>query len=93
MSTHHVENIPAIIGKMVRLEQQLGAAYPGIKLRWARIYGRRWSHLLGEVHDPTAVPMKLQINNEYGVIIEKHEILAMEDVENIVGLLKGEFGE
>ena len=49
--------------------------------------------MLGEVHDPTAVPMKLQINNEYGVIIEKHEILAMEDVENIVGLLKGEFGE
>ena len=86
----HVENIPAIIGKMVRLEQQLGAAYPGISCA-----GQEFTVGVGricEVHDPTAVPMKLQINNEYGVIIEKHEILAMED-ENIVGLLKGEFGE
>lgn len=92
MCTENGEDIREIMSRIVRLDRELCAAHPGIMLRWARIYGTRWAHLLGEVHELTAIPLKLQINQEYGLIIENPEILSAKDVESIVDLLKGEFG-
>jgi hypothetical protein len=93
MSPGNVEDIPATFSRIVSLNRYLSAAYPGIRLRWAQIYGARWAHLLGEVHELTAIPLRLQINQNYGLLIENPEILGQEDVDFITSVLKGEFGK
>jgi hypothetical protein len=77
---------------IIRLHRDLSCKYPGLKMRWSRIYGSRWAHFLGGSAEVSFFPVKLVLNQDFGLWIENPEVLAQADLERIVGQLKGEFG-
>lgn len=82
---------PVQYERIVALHNYLTTRYAGLSLHWVKIYGNRWAHLLGGGRDILSVPLKLELNADYGLFIENPEILAGEDLSNVVELVKGAF--
>lgn len=76
---------------ITRLHRDLSCKYPGLRMRWSRIYGSRWAHFLGGSAEVSFFPVKLALNQDFGLCIENPEVLTQADLERIVGQLKGEF--
>lgn len=74
-----------------RLHGELSLQYPGLSMRWSRIYGSRWAHFLGGSADVSFSPLKMVLNQDFGLCIENPEVIARSDLEQIVVQLKGEF--
>jgi|GEM_PF-1725180 len=64
------------------------AHYPGLRLRWVNIYGKRWSHLYGDYDIVAIRPLKVQLNNNYGICIDNPEIIGRRNLEEIIAILK-----
>ncbi|MEN6391238.1 MAG: hypothetical protein ABFD04_12545 [Syntrophomonas sp.] len=77
--------------RILQLHQEYSHRYPGLSLRWSRIYGSRWAHFLGGGAAVSFAPYKLALNNNFGLCIENPEILDPADLDIIVSELKGEF--
>lgn len=76
---------------ILRLDQEYNRRYPGLSLRWTRIYGSRWAHFLGRASLSSNYPYKLVLNENFGLWIENPEILDPADLDTIVSELKGAF--
>lgn len=63
--------------------------YPGLKLRWSRIYGKRWAHFLGNSSDLSFCPVRVEISPGYGLSIENPEYLDEAELKKIISMLKG----
>lgn len=73
------------------LHQEYSRRYPGLIMRWSRIYGSRWAHFLGGGATVSFAPYKLALNNSFGLCIENPEILKPADLDMILSELKGAF--
>lgn len=63
--------------------------YPGIKLRWSRIYGPRWSHIYGDASDIFCLDtQRVQISKDIGLCIENAADLPRADFARMIDLLK-----
>jgi hypothetical protein len=76
---------------ILHLHQEYRHRYPGLIMRWARIYGSRWAHFLGGSGTVSFVPYKLALNDNFGLCIENPEILNPADLDTIISELKEEF--
>lgn len=66
-------------------------AYPGLILRWSRIYGKRWSYLYGGEEGPDTVglnALRIKLNSDFGVCIENPDRLTQAELNQLTGLLK-----
>lgn len=62
--------------------------YPGLKVRWAKIYGNRWSYLFGNSGEVSLNSKKIRLNDEYGIYIDNSEILKLKELEELIAALK-----
>jgi hypothetical protein len=77
---------------MHECQEELIRAYPDLKLRWVRIYGKRWAYLYGNFDNEGALaPLKIQLNHDYGLCLDNSEVIPETDLVNILKLLKERF--
>ncbi len=62
--------------------------YPELKVRWAKIYGRRWSYLYGNSEEISLNFKRIRLNDEYGIYIDNLEILALGELEELTAAMK-----
>ncbi|HWP97681.1 MAG TPA: hypothetical protein VN426_12625 [Syntrophomonadaceae bacterium] len=77
--------------RIAQYHEYLTRQYPGLSLRWSRIYGNRWAHILGGRADVVFFPLKVELNQHYGVCIENPEILAEVELGRIITMLREVF--
>lgn len=77
--------------RIAQLHREYSRRYPGLIMRWARIYGSRWAHFLGGSGTVSFAPYKLALNDNFGLCIENPEILDPADLDAIISELKEEF--
>lgn len=68
--------------------QALQDIYPGIQIRWARIYGRRWAFQYGDGFDSLAVTIKYKINEQMGLIINHQELIPEQELPLVINTLR-----
>ncbi|MEN6325438.1 MAG: hypothetical protein ABFD18_04395 [Syntrophomonas sp.] len=73
------------------MNQELLALYPGLIIRWSRIYGSRWAYLWGTSDGIALNPVKVALNHNYGICIDNPEIFIDDELEKIVFNLKESF--
>jgi|UPI0000573E91 hypothetical protein len=69
-------------------DNQILRINPEIKIRWARIYGSRWAHLLGNFDDIALKPLRIKLNNNYGILIDNSNSLPPADLQQLIAILK-----
>jgi len=62
--------------------------HPELKLRWARIYGRRWSYLYGNSSEISLDFKRIRLNDDYGICIDNSEVLPPEELEELTTILE-----
>lgn len=73
-------------------QDDLVRAYPELKIRWARIYGKRWAYLYGNSSDVSCqAPLKIEINQDYGLCIDNNGIISVEELDKVVATIKERF--
>lgn len=70
------------------INQELLALYPGLMLRWSKIYGSRWAYLCGSRGEVLLNPVKIALNHDYGLYIDNPDIFNKDELENIILSLK-----
>jgi len=68
--------------------QRLLEQYPDLHLRWVRIHGKRWAHLYGDTGRISWQPLKLQINNDYGICIDNPQLIPESDRQKLFASLE-----
>jgi len=68
--------------------QTLLKQYPGLQVRWVRIYGKRWAHLYGDMEGISHQSLKMQLNPSYGICIDNPELIPSGDLDGIINRLK-----
>ncbi|MEG3070790.1 MAG: hypothetical protein HQP61_06025 [Peptococcaceae bacterium] len=63
-------------------------SYPGLRLRWVRIYGHRWSYLFGNSDEICMNAKKIRLNGDYGIYIDHHEGLDEQELGVLIAALK-----
>ncbi len=74
---------------MTACHKALLKTYPEIRVRWARIYGRRWSHILGDAEAESVSTLRVQLNDNYGICIDNGYLLSSREWEAIIETIKG----
>jgi len=69
-------------------DNQILRIYPQIRIRWARIYGSRWAHLLGNFADLSLKPLRVKLNDKYGLLIDNAHSLPPADLQQLIAILK-----
>lgn len=77
-------------GDIIRsCHQALHELYPGLKVRWARIYGRRWAFIYGQAADDiSSSTLKIQLNKEYGLCIDNVRTVTPPELDAIKTTLR-----
>lgn len=73
------------------LHQEYSHRFPGLVMRWSKIYGSRWAHFLGGGTIVSFSSYKLALNNDFGLCIENPEMLNPAVLDTIISELKGAF--
>lgn len=73
--------------------QTLVNAFPGLQLRWVRIYGKRWDHLYGEAAAFSGPGLRTRLNANYGLCLDNPELIPNPELETIIAMLKEIFNE
>lgn len=66
-------------------------AYPGLALRWARIYGRRWAFVCGEGQAPAYNSIKVELNQDLGICVDNPGVVSLTELEKLINLLREVF--
>ncbi len=80
---------------IISCHNTLQELYPGLKFRWARIYGRRWAYIFGGPGgDLTLGTFRIRLNERYGLCIDNPAVFSADDreilCENIREIIKDE---
>ena len=75
------------------INRELLASYPGLILRWSKIYGSRWAHLCGNNAGIAMNPVKVALNHDYGICIDNPDMLGTYEVDRLVIILKECFAD
>lgn len=71
------------------LHQCLQQNYPGLQLRWSRVYGRRrWAHIYGGSEIFSLNPLRVELGADYGLYIDNPELIPPADRDYIISLLQ-----
>jgi len=71
---------------------ELIKVYPDLQVRWVRIYGKRWAHLWGSSSELCShTPLKIKINQDYGLCIDNSELIPAADLEKVVNEIRERF--
>ncbi len=62
--------------------------HPGLKLRWAKIYGNRWSYLFGNNREISLNAKRIRLNEEYGIYIDNPEKMPEKELGELAAALK-----
>lgn len=73
--------------------QTLIKHYPGLQVRWVRIYGKRWAHLYGDTEGISYQSLKIRLNPFYGICIDNPELIPLSDFDGIINCLKERFDD
>ena len=74
---------------IIATHQALQRLYPGLQLRWSRVYGRRrWAHIYGESEHLSLRPLRVELGPDYGLYIDNPELIPPSDLDAIIGLLR-----
>jgi len=67
--------------------------YPGLHLRWVRIYGKRWAYIYGNPGDIDQSPRRIQLSPDYGVCIDHAELVDHLELNQLIAIIKEHFNE
>jgi hypothetical protein len=85
---HYQHNSDIIIS----CHQALQELYPGLIVRWARIYGHRWAFIHGSAStDINAVTLKVRLNDEYGLCVDNVRVIPSSQMDEIITTLRSLF--
>ncbi|MDD3268619.1 MAG: hypothetical protein PHX14_04800 [Syntrophomonadaceae bacterium] len=68
--------------------QELLQLYPGLLLRWAKIFGSRWAYFYGNSREVALNTVKTTLKPEYGICIDNPDMLGTIELERLVIKLK-----
>jgi len=90
-----------IIAEICREQQSLGMEavikschqvlqnqYPGLRLNWSRIYGKRWSYVYGEGEPLSPNRQRVELGPRWGLYIDNPEIVPVGELDSIIQALK-----
>ncbi len=70
------------------IQESMLHVYPQLKIRWARILGRRWSHIGGNSGGVWLGSKQYRLNSEYGICIDNADDLKQDELENLINQLQ-----
>lgn len=73
---------------LTRCTDIIAELYPDLNLRWAKIYGKRWSFISGKGNPQNFNSIKLRLNRDYGLFIDNPEILSRFECEELLQSLQ-----
>ena len=73
--------------------QVLLDVYPGLQLRWVRIYGKRWDHLYGDAGSFSGQALRTELNSNLGLCLDNPELIPAADLDTIMAELKEQFND
>jgi hypothetical protein len=76
---------------MIKFHHALLKEYPGLQMRWARIHGKRWAHLYGESAVLALQPLRIQLSQNYGIILDNPELIPKDNLDELIAVLKEYF--
>ncbi len=62
--------------------------YPGLELRWTKIYGRRWAHIGGDETSMLGAGRRVQINEYWGMVLNEPCPIPEPELVQIVQVLR-----
>ncbi|SHG83542.1 hypothetical protein SAMN02745221_01078 [Thermosyntropha lipolytica DSM 11003] len=62
--------------------------YPGLAVRWAKIYGKRWAFIKGNQEGLSLHAEKYQLSPHIGIILDNPEAISPEDKKELLAALK-----
>ncbi len=65
--------------------------YPGLRLRWVHIYGKRWAYIYGNSGDLTQSSLKIQLSQNYGICIDNTKLVEPPEFDQAVAIIKEHF--
>ncbi|WP_054693175.1 hypothetical protein [Syntrophomonas palmitatica] len=68
--------------------QALIDKYPGLQLRWSRVYGKRWSHVYGEGNASSLNKQRVELGPNWGLYIDNPEAVNETELNSIIQALK-----
>ncbi|HOB11958.1 MAG TPA: hypothetical protein PKO32_02270 [Syntrophomonadaceae bacterium] len=68
--------------------QAVQESYPGLGLRWTKIYGRRWSHVWGDGTSMLSAGRRVQINESWGMVLNEPCPIPEPELTQMVQVLK-----
>lgn len=72
--------------------EALKELFPELIIRWARIYGYRWAFIHGTITpEISTAPVKVRLNDNYGLCIDNASIITPEQLNEIKNTLKEHF--
>lgn len=71
--------------------QALTELYPVLKVRWSRVFGNRWAHLLGNHQEISFSPLKVRLSGGYGLFIDNPDSLPGQEIQEVIITLKDVF--
>lgn len=71
------------------IDRYLKKAYPGLQIRWSRVYGRRrWAYIYGAGESFGLHPLRIELGPDYGLYIDNPELIPPNDLEMLIDLLQ-----
>lgn len=68
-------------------------AFPGLQLRWVRIYGKRWDHMYGDAGAFSGQALRIKLNTNYGLCLDNPELIPTPELETIIAMLREIFND
>lgn len=74
-------------------QQIINAIYPALKVRWAKIYGKRWAFIQGNQGELSLYSERYQLSPSIGIILDNPDIISLEDKAKLLASLKECFND
>ncbi len=65
--------------------------YPGLRLRWVHIYGKRWAYIYGNSDDLNRSSLRITLSRNYGICIDNAELVDPLELDQAVAIIKEHF--
>jgi len=83
-----IENYVRQLPTLQACHQAIQELYPELKVRWTKIYGRRWSHVWGDETSMFSAGRRVQINEGWGIVVDEPCPIPEPELTQMVQVLK-----
>ncbi len=65
--------------------------YPGLLVRWVKIYGKRWAYLHGNSTETGFNAVQFRLNRKYGLCIDNPDTIPSDELDALITMIREHF--